>query len=280
MTADIQQLNQQLAQARQQGDQAAEAQSHTRLGKHYLSRNQYQEARRHYRKAVDLFSQRNMVQHLARALNHLSVCQLMLRDPEGAAANLKRAQALLAEDQNSSLHSAVLGNLGLAYQHQGDYAKAAALHQQALDSGKKQADPQLEIQSRTNLAEAYLYAGRLNQAYQTALQALDQAQDHDAQPAMIALNDLLGMISSRRKDLPQAVRYHQQAAALAEETGDLHRQAIALANQALALEGLTELKRARQIMQQAHDIFQALQSNYRKKTQKDLQRINRGLESD
>ena len=55
--------------------------------------------------------------------------------------------------------------------------------------------------------------------------------------------------------------------------GDLLRQGIALANQALALEGLTELDQAYQLMVQAQEIFILLNSDYQVKIKKDLSRI-------
>ena len=85
--------------------------------------------------------------------------------------------------------------------------------------------------------------------------------------------DLLGMISSRQGDLKTALEYHQQSLDSAQENGDLLRQGIALANQALAQEGLTEMDRAFKLMSQAQDIFILLNSDYQEKTSKDLERI-------
>jgi len=81
------------------------------------------------------------------------------------------------------------------------------------------------------------------------------------------------MISSRQGDLKTALEYHQQSLDSAQENGDLLRQGIALANQALAQEGLTEMDRAFKLMSQAQDIFILLNSDYQEKTSKDLERI-------
>ncbi len=88
--------------------------------------------------------------------------------------------------------------------------------------------------------------------------------------------DLLGMISSRQGNLQTALGYHQKSLEYAQENGDILRQGIALANQALAQEGLTELDQAFRLMTQAQDIFTLLNSDYQEKTRKDLARIQNG----
>ena len=92
--------------------------------------------------------------------------------------------------------------------------------------------------------------------------------------------DLLGMISSHQGDLKTALEYHQQSFESAHEDGDLLRQGIALANQALAQEGLTDMDHAYKLMSQARDIFILLNSDYQKKTSKDLERIQRSRSVD
>lgn len=275
----LRELSDRLEAARESGDHRSQAQVHTKMGKHFLSRNQYQEAARHYQKAVEIFEPFAMINHLARALTHLGVCQLMLNDPEGAIARLQSALDLIGEDQGS-LQAAILGNLGLAYTRLNDYAKARCHHEKVLALGETLGDGRLQVQARTNLAEAALASGHTDQAFTTALQALERARQLDLSPSLIAINDLLGMISSRRDDLPSALDYHRRAAEIAEGEGDLHRQAIALANQALIWERLTELEKALQTMQRAQAIFRALHSDYQKKTRNDLQRIKNALETD
>ena len=85
------------------------------------------------------------------------------------------------------------------------------------------------------------------------------------------------LLPSRSQDLRSAVEYHQQAYQIAVSLGDLNRQGIALANQGLALEGLTELQAAFQALEQAQEIFLLLNSDYLQKTNQDLERIKTAL---
>ena len=85
------------------------------------------------------------------------------------------------------------------------------------------------------------------------------------------------MISSRQGDLKTAIESHEKSNLIAQEVGDLHRQAIALANKGLALEGLTEMEAALESMRQAENIFRTLNSSYLEKTRRDLQRIQNAM---
>ncbi len=276
--SNLRSLSQALQKAQKTGDEAKVAQAHAKLGKYFLSRNNYREAAQHYQGSSQIYTKLAMDRHLVRVLNHLGVCQMMQNQPEVAIQVLQRALNLQEEEGGKHLQSAILGNLGLAYSRVGDYTKAEIHHKSALDLGHKLQDPQLQIQAQINLADVYLQSGQTDQAHRFALQALEGAIEIGAKHSRISALDLLGMISTRQGDLRTAIDYHTQAAHATQEMGDLHRQAIALANKALSQEGLTELQNAQRSMQKAHDIFTTLQSNYRKKTQKDLQRIKKGLE--
>jgi tetratricopeptide (TPR) repeat protein len=96
-------------------------------------------------------------------------------------------------------------------------------------------------------------------------------------PSLILIYDLLGMISSRQQDLKSAVEYHQQSYLTAKSLGDLLRQGIALANQGLALEALTDLNGAFQVLEQAQEIFQLLNSDYLEKTCHHMERIRAAM---
>ncbi|MFO8037301.1 MAG: tetratricopeptide repeat protein [Anaerolineales bacterium] len=272
-------LSQACQEAQESGDESKQAQAHAKLGKYFLSRNNYREASQHYQKSSQIYTELCMNRHLIRVLNHLGVCKTMLGHPGEAIEDLQRALNLQEEGEpNKHLQSAILGNLGLAYSRLSDYTKALKYHRSAFDLSEELQDPQLQLQAQINLADVLLHAGHADQAHNTALKALALAEEIDAKRSMISTLDLLGMISTRQGDLRTAIDYHAQAAQAAEEQGDLHRQGIALANKALALEGLTELQEAQKTMQKAQEIFTTLQSNYRKKTQQDLQRIKKGLE--
>jgi len=273
----VEYLKKELEEAREKGDPFLEAQSNAKIGKLLLERNIYKDAVHYYRRAAELFGEENRINHQSRSLNHLGICLVMLNQPEHAIKPLTMAQKLAETDGDLSLSASAGGNLGLAHSALDGYTKAIESHKSVLENAERLQDRSLELTALINLADCYLQNKNYQSAQGFALVALDLAKSLDSLPSQILVYDLLGMISSRSQDLRSAVEYHQLAYQIASSLGDLHRQGIALANQGLALEGLTELQAAFQALKQAQEIFLLLNSDYSQKTNQDLERIKTAL---
>ena len=203
-----------------------------------------------------------------------------VRPTELALEELSAAKRCLKNEDHPTLKAAIEGNLGLTYSELKDYQNAAKSHKFVLETAEKIKDPSLKLNALINLADSNLLDKKYQPALGFALVALDLAKSRASKPSLVIIYDLLGMISSRQGDLKTALDYHQQSFEAAKENGDILRQGIALANQALAQEGLTELDQALQLMSQAQDIFILLNSGYQEKTSKDLVRIQKGRSTD
>jgi tetratricopeptide (TPR) repeat protein len=161
----------------------------------------------------------------------------------------------------------------------GDYTKSIDAHKSVLEVAQKLNDKSLELNALINLADTSFQNKNYQSAHGFALVALDLANTLDSKGSLILLFDLMGMIHSHTGDLKTALSYHQDSYQTALTTGDLQRQGIALANQGLVLERLTQLEDAQVHLQQAYDIFALINSDYLEKTNQDLQRIQIALES-
>jgi len=263
--------------AQEAGDRFLEGLSNAKIGKLLLERNIYGEAVHYYQRAASLFEEQDLFNHQVRSLNHLGICLVMMNQPENALTYLKLANKIADKEGDPVLQASIAGNLGLAYSALGDYTKAIKAHKTVMEYAEQLGDQALQLNALINLADSNLQNKNYQSARGFALVALDLAESLNSVSSEVLVYDLLGMISSRRSDLQSAVDYHQQSYLAAKSIGDLQRQAIALANQGLALEGLTELKKALQAMQEAQDIFLLLNSNYVEKTQVDLTRIKNAL---
>jgi len=202
---------------------------------------------------------------------------VLLDLPEQALQPLNQAIKLADDEGDFPLRAAAGGNLGLAYSAINDYTKAIKAHKAVLETAEDLQDQSMQLNALINLADSNLQNKNFQSALGFALVAFDIAKSLESLPSQVLIYDLLGMISSRQQDLRSAVDYHQQAYLIAKSLGDLQRQGIALANQGLALEGLTELSEAFQVLEQAQEIFTLLKSDYLKKTNKDLERIKTSL---
>ena len=273
----IESLLEEIQAAQKAGDRFLEGQSNTKLGKLLLERNIYHDASQYYQRAAFLFGEVNRQNHQARSLNHLGICLVLQDLPERALDPLNQAIKLAGAEGDLSLKAAAVGNLGLAYSALNDYTKAIRAHKAVLETAEGLQDQSMQLNALINLADSNLQYKNFQSALGFALVAFDIAKSLESLPSLVLIYDLLGMISSRQQDLRSAVDYHQQAYLTAKSLGDLQRQGIALANQGLALEGLTELNEAVQVIEQAQEIFSLIKSDYLEKTSKDLERIKTAL---
>jgi len=263
--------------AKDAGNPLLEGQLYTKAGKILLERNIYPEAAVFYQRAAGLFAEVNENNHQARALNHLGVCLVLENQPQNALIQLNKARELAESEDDTALKAAVDGNIGLAFIAFDDYTNAIKAHKSALEAAELLEDPHLQLNALINLADSNLQNKNIRSAHGFALVALDLAKSLESLPSLVLLYDLLGMINSKKGDLQSAVEFHQQAYQAAFSQGDLLHQGIALANQALAFEGLTKYEQAYQAIQNAHHIFRDLNADYQHKTQKDLERIQANL---
>jgi tetratricopeptide (TPR) repeat protein len=273
----IESLLEEIQAAQKAGDRFLEGQSNTKIGKLLLERNIYHDALQYYQRAAFLFGEVNRLNHQARSLIHLGICLVLLDLPEQALQPLTLAIKLAEDEGDLTLRAAAGGNLGLAYSANNDYTKAIEAHKSVLETAESLQDQSMQLNALINLADSNLQNKNFQSALGFALVAFDLAKSLESLPSLVLIYDLLGMISSHQQDLRSAVEYHQQAYLTAKSLGDLQRQGIALANQGLALEGLTELNRAFQVIEQAQEIFSLLKSDYLEKTSKDLERIKTAL---
>ena len=271
--SNLEKILTELQDAELAGNHLFAAEASSAAGKIFLERNIYPEAANYFRKAASLFSETGKAIRQANMLNQLGVCLIMSAQEEQALEELAAAKSCLTDEDHPALAAAIEGNLGLAFSGLKDYKNAARHHKSVFETAEKINDPQLKLNSLINLADSNLQDKNYQPAQGFALVALDLAKTLDSKPSLMIIYDLLGMISSRQGDLKTALEYHQQSFKSAQENGDLLRQGIALANQALAQEGLTELDLAFKLMSQAQDTFILLNSDYQEKTSKDLERI-------
>lgn len=266
--------------AESSGNSLLAAEGCSQAGKVFLERNIYPQAAHYFRAAAGYYLNAGDIINQAKSLNQLGVCLVMTGQIDKALAELAAAKACLKEKDQPTLQAAIEGNIGLAYSELKEYKNAAKSHKSVLETAEKTADPSLKLNALINLADCNLQDKKYQPALGFALVALDLARAQNSQPSLVIIYDLLGMISSRQGDLKTALDYHQKSYQAAQENGDLVRQGISLANQALAQEGLTELDQAHQLMSQAQEIFILLNSDYQEKTRKDLSRIQKSRSTD
>jgi tetratricopeptide (TPR) repeat protein len=158
---------------------------------------------------------------LMNALWGMGLLTLRQGDLPRALPWLERVVGLCQDADLPAYFPRMAALLGAAYTLAGRAADAVPLLTQAMEQGAGMESALLETLCHLPLGEAYLRAGRPEEAYALAGQALALAREHQERGNQAYVLRLLGDIAAQRD--PSAVEtsedHYQQALALAEELG-------------------------------------------------------------
>ncbi|MEO1400380.1 MAG: CHAT domain-containing protein [Cyanobacteria bacterium J06635_1] len=129
-------------------------------------------------------------------------------------------------DQTATL----LGDLGMVYYAQKDYAQAQTALLDSLTLAQQTQDRVAEAATLSHLGLVYYSLTDYDQADLAQQQSLAIAQQMGDRNREGRALENLGLIAYARQDYPQAIDYHQQSLGIAQQLGDRHAEARAFNN--------------------------------------------------
>jgi tetratricopeptide (TPR) repeat protein len=158
---------------------------------------------------------------LIEACQMVSFLYLCRGDVHRAIPMLERAMGLCQDWHVPLFFPWIAAALGLAYTLAGSVAAGLALVEQGMEQEVARGRPRSLASVVTQLSEAYLLAGRLEEARQRAEQALDLARQYQLRGNQAWALWLLGESPTRQgsPEVGPAAGHYRQALALAEELG-------------------------------------------------------------
>jgi len=184
----------------------------------------------------------------AAALSVLALNQFRLSDSESAIRNCQQALPLLKRSRDAAERTQVLCTLVMAHNDMGLYADSLGYATQAMDSARIAGDPSLMSWALNRAGLTYEELGAPARGEPLMLRALEIAREIQGQEEMFsALNNLASNLLHAAKSqqgelaratLLRALSYGEEALALAEASGNGHRQAVCVGNLANAHTGL------------------------------------------
>jgi tetratricopeptide (TPR) repeat protein len=142
-------------------------------------------------------------------------------DLEHAIRWLKQGLALCRASGSRDWLRVILADLGYAYALQGRLAEGRALLEEAISESIRTGGLQSQAYRVAWLSEVCRLAGRVDEAWRRARQALDLARQQKARGDEALALHQLGVVHAHADplDVAQTEAYYQQALALAEELG-------------------------------------------------------------
>ncbi len=158
---------------------------------------------------------------LIEACYGVSVVYLRQGDVQRAIPVLERAMGLCQDWHIPLFLPRQAAALGLAYALDGRVAAGLALVEQGVEQAVARGRPRCLAPAVACLSEAYLLAGRLEEAHQRAAQAVDLARQYQQRGNQAWALWLLGESTARQAspEVEPAAGHYRQALALAEELG-------------------------------------------------------------
>jgi tetratricopeptide (TPR) repeat protein len=155
------------------------------------------------------------------AHNHLGYLDLIKGDLEHAIRVMEQGLALCRASGNQDQLRVFLTGLGAAYVLQGRLAEGRALLEEAIREAIRMDRMEAHSFRVVWLSEAWRLAGRYEEAWQHACQALDLARQHKERANEAYALHQLGVVQAHADppDVTPAEAHYQQALALAEELG-------------------------------------------------------------
>ncbi len=193
-------------------------------------------------------------------LGNLGITYEHLGDYRRAIEYYEQHAAIAREVGDRHGEGSSLGNMGAAYDLLDDHTRAIECHEKSLAIAHELGDRQSEGQALGNLGLAYKNLGEHRRAIEYHEQAL--AIDRELGDRRGEEQDLgnLGIAYRSLGEHRRAIEYYEQALAIASEIGDLRGEGNALWNMSLVLDELGDRKNAIEHAEAAFKIYEQIES--------------------
>lgn len=211
--------------ARHCGDRAGDARSSALLGSSLVRLGEDAAGVARLEHALDLVDAHSDPDTFVNALNALAVVAVQTGDYPAALARLQEALAAVETGRTVRTAAPLLGNIAVVQLRLGDLDGAAHHHEQALRSSDDQGDRATALVALSNLSEVHLLRGDLSAAESVAREALARGPEPVMEAA--ARTNLAQALVARGR-LDEARTEQGTALELARSTGDQHLEASVL----------------------------------------------------
>ena len=231
--------------ASRSGDRAAEAEALNNICLVDLRQGRYEQAAKHLRRALELYTETDNLTGQAYALGNLGIVDFLQGRYRDAIASQKRALAFYGATGNKLGQARTLANLGLVELRLGQHDQAARRFQRSGDLSRQLGAAIAEGLALTGLGQVSLDQGNLWLAEDFLSKGLARFRAAGDQPGEAEALVGLGSVRCAQRRPEAAIEHCQRALALFRKVGDPVGQASALSGLAQALAAAGDPRQAR-----------------------------------
>lgn len=200
------------------------------VGLYHYVEGDFQDAIRHYRRALSLYREAGALSGEAAVLTNLGAAQRDGGDRSKARPLFDEALSRARSTGDRWVEATILNQLGGFYHQTGDERQALDYFNHALELRREVADRPGEAITLDNLRRVYIRLEEFEKAQEITRQALTIERELGGWHRVAFILNHLGRLASRQGDEGEALRHYRLALRLWQNRGDQHDQAIALNN--------------------------------------------------
>ncbi|GAB4207492.1 MAG: hypothetical protein Fur0023_18340 [Bacteroidia bacterium] len=173
-----------------------------------------------------------------------------------------KALKIYEEIDNKQGQAVIFGNIGIVYYEQGNYAKALEYYFKALQISEEIGDKRSHVLNLGNIGIVYDEQGNSIKALEYYFKALKINEEIGNKPTQAANLGNIGAVYKDQGNCAKALEYFFKALQISEEIGDKRRQAINLGNIGSTFIMLKQFSKAKEYLKQAEQFNRELGTIY------------------
>lgn len=241
--------------AKTMGKKEAECQYQVAIGRIYMLKEDYGPAEEHFKNVLDIGTRLANQNIQFSAFENLLQLSIRLEDAGMVRFNGAQALRLAREINDPGAEAENIRLLAGFLLEQAEYEQAKPVLQRGLELAKEVHDQGYQIDMLTHLGLANYFTGDLARALDLLLDAYQLATQLQDAPRLAEVGARLSVVKAELGDLNEAVKYAQEAIAVAEVQGLYRLQAEQHVMLGMTLMDLDKPEEARQQLEQAGAIY-------------------------
>ncbi len=226
---------------------------HNLLGWIHYRQGNYESAKESLNASLDFWRRAKHPEGEAAAYNYLGMTYQALAQWPEAQREYRAAAAVVPE--HPLWQARIQMNLGTCTQAAGDFVESLQAYRTAREWAERAKDPRLESQLLNNLANLYLYFGRMDAAKEIADRSLRLAIEHGLSHLEGQDYLLLSTIADKEGNREATRDYLEKASRLYGEQGTRAEQALVALHQAYRVFSLGEVSKVKEILSEIRSAY-------------------------
>ncbi|MFO7792417.1 MAG: tetratricopeptide repeat protein [Candidatus Saliniplasma sp.] len=240
------------------GDRSGEGVSLGSIGNIYVKKGEIKKGLEYYEEALSIFEEIGDKLRISTWLANKSDIYIDKGELDKAEEHLQKGYDRSREIGNEFNKGFIMNKLGVVYRERGELSKSIKVHKDSIKMGVEIENEELLMSSKVNLADDYLGEEKVRKA-DDLLKGLEECiKEIDNRETVLDYYRVTSKFYRIKEELEKAEERLESAVEIADNINDKRKKAILDFESALLLKKKGEVKRAKDVFQDAFDAFESM----------------------